>query len=316
MKNFKKFDFTGFDTTALSDYLNANADLFLHKIVMDTTEASYYRVMPNIKFGELIPIFDTGSIDNIAFPGTSCSFSGGTIVLEQVELKVCQINIQKNYCYDELNRTLLSIRLAPGSYVESNIPMEEAFMNDISRKANVYMSRQFWGATTAVDGCSGLIEQLTGATLSGSVIDITYSAMSAANATTVVDGYITALPDPLKPVTTILALNHSDFQALQLSLRNQNLFHFNPETYVAGEMAVRIPFTNVIAISTELGNIPNGVNKAVLTNPENFMYGTDLLSDFQNPIAWYSQDFQEQRLKLAAKIGAACVFGSQVVLAK
>jgi len=315
MKNFKNFDFS-FDTTALSDYLNSNADLFLHKIVMDTTEASYYRVMPNIKFGELIPIFDTGSINTIAFPGTSCSFTGGTIVLDEVELKVCQINIQKNYCYDELNRTLLSIRLAPGSYVESNIPMEEAFMNDISRKANVYMSRQFWGARTAVDGCSGLIEQLTGATLSGSVVNTTYTAMTASNATSVVDGYITKLPDALKPVTTILALNHSDFQALQLSLRNQNLFHFNPETYVAGEMAVRIPFTNVIAISTELGNIPNGVNKAVLTNPENFMYGTDLLSDFQNPIAWYSQDFQEQRLKLAAKIGAAVAFASQVVLAK
>jgi|LakMenE01Jun11ns_1017448.scaffolds.fasta_scaffold9913395_1 hypothetical protein len=315
MKNFKNFDFS-FDTTAMSDYLNSNADLFLHKIVMDTTEASYYRVLPNIKFGELIPIFDTGSIDTIAFPGTSCAFTGGTVVLEEVELKVCQYNIQKDYCYDELNRTILSIRLAPGSYVESNIPMEEAFMNDISRKANVYMSRKFWGAKSAVDGCSGLIEQLTGATLSGSVVNTTYTAMSASNATSVVDGYITKLPDALKPVTTILALNHSDFQALQLSLRNQNLFHFNPETYVAGEMAIRIPFTNVIAISTELGNVANGVNKAVLTNPENFMYGTDLLSDFQNPIAWYSQDFQQQRIKLAAKLGAAVAFASQVVLAK
>jgi hypothetical protein len=315
MKNLKNYDFS-FNTAGLSDYLNANADLFLHRIVMDTTEAQYYRVMPNIKFGELIPVFDTGAIDTIAFPGNSCAFTGGTIALDEVELKVCQYNIQKDYCYDELNRTILSIRLAPGSYVESNVPMEEAFMNDISRKANVYMSRKFWGSTSASDGCSGVIEQLTGATLSGSVVNITYTAMNPTNATTIVDSYIDSLPDPLKPVTTILALNHSDFQALQLSLRNQNLFHFNPDDYVAGQMAVRIPFTNVIAISTELGNTPLGVNKAVLTNPENFMYGTDLMSDFQNPIAWYSQDFQQQRIKLAAKLGAAVAFGSQVVLAK
>ena len=315
MKNLKNFDFS-FDTNAMSDFLNANADLFLHKIVMDTTEAQYYRVMPNIKYGELIPVFETGDIDSIAFPGNSCSFTGGTIVLNEVELKVCQYNIQKDYCYDDIQRTILSIRLAPGSYVESNIPMEEAFMNDISRKANVYMSRKFWGATSAVDGCSGLIEQLTGATLSGSVVDVTYTSMTPANSVSVTNQYIEALPDALKPVTTILALNHSDFQALQLGLRDQNLFHYNPDDYVAGQMAVRIPFTNVVAISTELGNVANGVNKAVLTNPENFFYGTDLLSDFQNPIAWYSQDFQQQRIKLAAKLGAAVAFGSQVVLAK
>jgi hypothetical protein len=263
----------------------------------------------------LIPVFETGDIDNIAFPGNSCSFTGGTITLEERELKVCQYNIQKNYCYDELNRTILSIRLAPGSYVESNVPMEEAFMNDISRKANVYMSRKFWGATTAVDGCSGVIEQLTGATFSGSVVPVTYTAMTSSNATDVADSYIESLPDALKPVTTILALNHSDFQALQLSLRNQNLFHYNPEQLASGMMAVQIPFTNVIAISTELGNTAVGAGKAVLTNPENLMYGTDLMSDFQNPIAWYSLDFQEQRIKLAAKLGAAIGFGSQVVLA-
>jgi hypothetical protein len=314
MKNLKNYNFD-FDTAGLSDYLNANADLFLHRIVMDTVEAQYYRVLPNIKFGELIPLFETGSIDTIATPGNSCSFSGGTIVLAERELKVCQYNIQKAYCYDELNRTILSIRLAPGSYVESNIPMEEAFMNDISRKANVYMSRQFWGATTAVDGCSGVVEQLTGATFSGSVTPVGYTAMTAANATTIADAYISALPDALKPVTTILALNHSDFQALQLSLRNQNLFHYNPETLASGMMAVQIPFTNVIAISTELGNTAVGAGKAVLTNPENLMYGTDLMSDFQNPIAWYSQDFQEQRIKLATKLGAAVAFGEQVVLA-
>jgi hypothetical protein len=193
--------------------------------------------------------------------------------------------------------------------------MEEAFMNDISRKANVYMSRQFWGATTAVDGCSGVVEQLTGATFSGSVTPVGYTAMTASNATTIADAYISALPDALKPVTTILALNHSDFQALQLSLRNQNLFHYNPETLASGMMAVQIPFTNVIAISTELGNTAVGAGKAVLTNPENLMYGTDLMSDFQNPIAWYSQDFQEQRIKLATKLGAAVAFGEQVVLA-
>ena len=41
---------------------------------MDTTEAQVYKVMPGIKFGELIPVFETGNIDTIAYAGTSCEF--------------------------------------------------------------------------------------------------------------------------------------------------------------------------------------------------------------------------------------------------
>ena len=309
MKNLKNFSFD-FDTNGMSDYLNANADELLHKIVIDTTESQVYKVMPGIKFGELIPVFETGAIDSIAFPGNSCEFTGGTITLTEVELKVCQFNIQKSWCLDELNRTILSIRLAPGSYNESNAAMEEAFAADISKKANVYLSRQFWNGEVAETGCSGIIEQLESAALSGDVVNITYTAMTPTNAIAVSDSYITNLPDALKPVTTIMALNHSDFQALQLGLRNENLFHFNPVTLANGQMMIQIPFTNVMAISCEIGS-----GKAVLTNPDNFLYGTDLLSDITSPISWYSLDFQQVRLKLAAKLGSAVAFGSQVVYA-
>ena len=107
-----------------------------------------------------------------------------------------------------------------------------------------------------------------------------------------------------------MALNHQDFQALQLALRNQNLFNFNPITLANGQMAIQIPFTNVMAISCEIGS-----GKMVLTNSENLLYGTDLLSDISSPISWYSLDFQQTRLKLAMKIGAAVGIPSQVVIA-
>jgi len=305
MKNLKNFNFD-FDTTGMVDYLNANADLLLHKIVMDTIESSTYKVVPNIKYGELIPVYETGDINSIAFPGTSCSFTGGTIELTERELKVCQYNIQKNWCDDELNRTIMSVRLSPGSYPPNLAPsVEESFMADIAKKASVYASRKFWGAETATDGCSGVIEQLE------KTINKTYTAMTISNATSVADQYILALPAPLKVINTIMALNHNDFQALQLALRNQNLFNFNPVTLENGQMAIQIPFTNVIAISCE---IPAGY--MVLTNAENLMMGTDLLSDISSPISWYSYDFQQTRLKLAMKIGSAVGIPSQVVFAK
>ena len=306
----KKFNFD-FDTTAMSDYLNANADLLLHKIVMDTIEAQMYKVVPNIKFGELIPVFNTGDIDTIAYPGNGCSFTGGTIAMSEVELRVCQYVIEKSWCPADLDRTIMSIRLAPGSYNESvGAATEEAFIADISKKANVYASRRFWNSTQAVEGCSGVIEQLESPAISGDVINVGYTALTPSNAISLTNSYLLNLPDPLKVVPTIMALTHSDFQALQLALRDQNLFNFNPVTLQNGQMAIQIPFTNTIAISCEIA-----AGHMVLTNPENLMYGTDLLSDIQNPVSWWSNDFQQVRLKLAMKLGAAVAFGSQVVYA-
>jgi hypothetical protein len=309
----KKFAFD-FDTAGLSDYLNANADLLLSKIVLDTTEAQYYKVVPDIKFGSLIPVYETGDIDGLAYPGNGCQFSGGTITLEERELKVCQYNIEKSWCDDDLNRTIMSIRLKPGSYQPNlDASVEEAFMNDIAKKANIYASRKFWGATSAEDGCSGIIEQLESPALSGSVVNITYSALTGVNvsvATEIVDQYYLSLPANLKTTTTILSLNHSDFTALQIALRNQNLFNFNPVEMTNGMMALQYPFTNMIVISTE---IPSGY--ATLTNAENFMMGTDLLSDISSPVSWFSLDFQQTRLRLSMKLGAAIGFASQVVFA-
>jgi hypothetical protein len=310
MKNLKNFNFD-FDTTGMVDYLNANSDLLLSKIVIDTIESSTYKLVPNIKFGELIPVYETGAIDDIAFPGNSCSFTGGTIELLERELKVCQYNIQKNWCDDELNRTILSIRLSPGSYPPNLAPsVEEAFMNDIAKKASVYASRKFWNAETATDGCSGVIEQLESASFSAETIKRSFTAMTPSNAVAVSDAYILALPAPLKVINTIMALNHNDFQALQLALRNQNLFNFNPITLANGQMAIQIPFTNTIAISCEIA-----AGYMILTNAENLMMGTDLLSDISSPISWYSLDFQQTRLKLAMKIGSAVGIPSQVVIA-
>ena len=311
MKNLKDYSFD-FNTAGLSDYLQANADMLIQKIVLDTTEAQYYKVMPNIKFGELIPVAETGDIDSIAFNGTGCNtFTGGTITLTEVELRTCPWTIEKSWCPADLDRTIMSVRLAPGSYNENvGAGFEEAITNDITKKANVFMSRQFWNGTASGSGCSGILEQLQSASLSGSVVNVPYTSLTISNSVDVVNSYVLSLPDNLKTTTTILSLNHSDFQAYQLGLVASNLYHFDPITLANGAMAIQVPFTNTIAISTEIA-----AGYATLTNPENFFYGTDLMSDITSPVAWWSNDFQQHRMKLSVKLGSAVGIASQVVLA-
>jgi len=313
----KKYSFD-FNTAGMVDFLNANADLLLHKIVMDTTEAQYMKVLPGIKYGELVPVFETGAIDGIATLGNGCGeFSTGTgttITMTEVELKVASYQIEKSWCEADLNNTIMSVRLRPGSYGEEvGGGFEQAIMDDVSKKANVFASRKIWGATSGVDGVSGLIEQLQSPSISGSVVNVSYSAITAnAAGVNVVNSYVLNLPDPLKTVPTILWLNHSDFQAYQLALVAANLYHFDPIQLANGQMAIRVPFTNTIAVSCEIGAVGS---YAVVSNYDNLLLGTDLLSDITSPISWYSQDFGQYRMKLVMKIGAAVAFGSQVVFA-
>ncbi len=313
----KKYNFD-FNTAGMVDFLNANADLLLHKIVMDTTEAQYSKVIPGVKYGELVPVFETGAIDSIATLGNGCgefsTTSATTITMTEVELKVASYQIEKSWCEADLNNTIMSVRLRPGSYNEEvGGGFEQAIMDDVSKKANVFASRKFWGATTAVEGTSGVIEQLQSAALSGSVVNVNYTAITANQAgVNVVNSYVLSLPDALKVVPTILWLSHADFQAYQLALVAANLYHFDPITLANGAMAIRVPFTNTIAVSCEIGSVGS---YSVLTNPDNLLLGTDLLSDLTAPISWYSQDFGTYRMKLVMKLGSAVAFGSQVVFA-
>jgi len=310
--NFKQFNFAA-DTSAMSDYMNANADLLLSRIIMDTTEANTYRVIPGIKYAELIPVFDSGDIDTLGYKGNGCStFTGGTETMSEVELKVSPYTFEKSYCEGELNQTILSVRMRPGSYNIDLPSLTEAFMADLAKKANVFMSRKFWGATSAADGFSGVIEQLQSATCSASTNNITYTALTSANAIAVVDAYVSAIPDALKSVPTILAVSHADFQAYALALRNSNLYWFDPSTLKEGQMEIQVPFTNTKIVSTEIGSAGS---YAVISTSEGLMMGTDLLSDVSSPISWISQDFAQLRMKLVCKVGAAVPFCDQVVFA-
>jgi len=310
--NLKSFNFAA-DVSSMSDYMNANADLLLSRIVMDTTEASTYRVIPGIKYAELIPTFDSGSIDTLGYRGNGCStFTGGTETMGEVELKVSPYTFEKSYCEAELNQTILSIRMRPGSYNIDLPELTDAFMTDLAKKANVFISRKFWGGTSATDGFSGIIEQLQSATCSAATQNITYTAMTASNALDVADAYIQALPDELKSVPTTLAVSHGDFQAFALALRNSNLFNFDPNTLKDGVYEIQVPFTSTKIIASEIGSAGS---YAVLSTNDNLMMGTDLLSDVSSPISWVSQDFGQLRMKLVTKVGAAVAFCDEVVFA-
>lgn len=298
MSDLRKEKFS-FDISAMSDYVAANETELLTKIVIGSNLAEVVSVFPNIKNAELVPIFDTGDINTIAATG-HCSNTFGDITMTEKQLTVCDYQINKGYCPEQLATTIMGMRLQPGSYNETT-GAEEAFINDMAAKAAVFTERKFWQATSASDCASGINEQLDNA--SASTVNVTYTAMTPSNALTVADTYIQNLPDALQFSPTTLFLNRGDYQALLLALRDANFFAYTVEGQTQMPGAVMIPATNTMAVSSEIGS-----GRALLTYGRNLAYGCDLLTDSSNADAWWSRDNKQYRIAVQWRAGGVVFF--------
>lgn len=298
MSNLRKEKFS-FDISGMSDYIQANETELLTKIVIGSNMTEFVSVFPEIKNSEYVPVFDTGVIDSIATSG-HCSTNFGDITLTEKELRVCDWNIQKGYCPEALSKTIMGMRLQPGSY-NSTTGAEERFIEDLVQKAAVFTERQVWQASSGDTCTSGINEQLDAA--SASTVNVTYSAMTPSNALSIVDTYVTNLPDALQFTPTVLFLNRGDYQSLLLALRDANFFHYSVEGQLDSPGSVMIPATSVVAVSSEIGS-----GRALLTYGQNIAYGTDLLTDAANADSWFSKDNKQYRISIQWRAGATVFF--------
>lgn len=297
MENYK-FSFVN----NMADFVKANETELLTKLVIGTSVADYVSIFPNIKHAEKVPAFDTGSIDSIVSTG-HCSTTFGDITMTEKTLTVCDYNIQKGYCPESLAKTIMGLRMQAGSYNEElGGGAEERFIEDLVAKAAVFNERKFFQAD-ASDCSLGINAQLDAA--SASTVNVTYTAMTPSNAIEVAQTYVLALPEALKYNSTVMFLNRSDFQALVLGLLNANYYNpqYDPSGALISPMALQIPATNTLAISSEIGS-----GRALLTYGTNLAMGTDVLTDSAQAASWWSADNQEYRLSMKWRMGSLVFF--------
>ena len=295
MENYK-FSFVN----NMADFVKANETELLTKLVIGTSVADYVSIFPNIKHAEKVPAFETGDIDSIVSTG-HCSTTFGDITMTEKTLTVCDYNIQKGYCPESLAKTIMGLRMQAGSYNEET-GAEERFIEDLVAKAAVFNERKFFQAD-ASDCALGINAQLDAA--SASTVNVAYTAMTPSNAITVAQTYVVNLPEALKYNSTVLFLNRSDFQALILGLLNANYYNpqYDPSGAVIAPMAVQLPATNTLVVSSEIGS-----GRALLTYGQNLAMGTDVLTDSAQAASWWSADNQEYRLSMKWRMGSLVFF--------
>lgn len=297
MENYK-FSFVN----NMADFVKANETELLTKLVIGTSVADYVSIFPNIKHAEKVPAFETGDIDSIVSTG-HCSTTFGDITMTEKTLTVCDYNIQKGYCPESLAKTIMGLRMQAGSYNEElGGGAEERFIEDLVAKAAVFNERKFFQAD-ASDCALGINAQLDAA--SASTVNVTYTAMTPSNAIEVAQTYVTNLPEALKYNATVMFLNRGDFQALILGLLNANYYNpqYDPSGAVIAPMAVQLPATNTLCVSSEIGS-----SRALVTYGQNLAMGTDVLTDSAQAASWWSADNQEYRLSMKWRMGSLVFF--------
>lgn len=284
----------------MADFVKANETELLTKLVIGTSVADYVSIFPNIKHAEKVPAFETGDIDSIVSTG-HCSTTFGDITMTEKTLTVCDYNIQKGYCPESLAKTIMGLRMQAGSYNEE-VGAEERFIEDLVAKAAVFNERKFFQAD-ASDCSLGINAQLDAA--SASTVNVTYTAMTPSNAIEVAQTYVLALPEALKYNNTVLFVNRSDFQALILGLLNANYYNpqYDPSGAVIAPMAVQLPATNTLVVSSEIG-----AGRALATYGQNLAMGTDVLTDSAQAATWWSADTQQYRISMKWRMGSLVFF--------
>jgi hypothetical protein len=90
-----------------------------------------------------------------------------------------------------------------------------------------------------------------------------------------------------------------------LGLLNENYYNpqYDPSGAIISPMAVALPATNTICVSSEVGT-----GRGVLTYGQNLALGTDLMTDSAQASTWWSADDQNYKISMKWRMGSTVFY--------
>lgn len=298
----------------LTAYVDENKMALIKKAVLGGRTLRFITVQPDIKSSATINIINS----NLVAQAGACGWSeNGTTILSQQELSVCPLKVNEAICLDTLEQYYTQKMMQPGSYNEQ-IPFEEIFASEKADKINALIDDLIWKGNTATGSgnlalCNGFV-RLAGQTFSGSVVTVTASTFTSANAVSYVDSLNAAIPTDILDMDDLtLFCGYDYYRIYALALRNANLFHYTGAENQGEDYSQPIPGSNVKIVAVRG---LNGTGRFFLSSASNFYFGTDLLSDAEEFQIFYSADFDEVRFRSKWKQGVQFAFPEFVVYGK
>lgn len=299
-----------FDLNGLAAYTDEHSLPLIKRTVLGGKTLQYISVQPGVQSSTAINIIDT----DLVIAAGSCGFNAqGTTSLSQRDIKVTPLKVNEALCPDDLEKYYTQVSMKPGSYNE-DIPFEQIYTEMKADKIAENIELNIWKGQnanfTGVTEFEGFIELLDG---EADVIDGNTSAatgVSASNVITVVEDMAQAIHgDLIESENLIVFAGYDLYRMYARAIRNANLFHIQGDEAQAGMFSMYIPGTNVRLVATKG---LNGTNMMFASIADNFVFGTDLLNDYENFDMWYSKDNQEVRFVAKWKAGVQVAFPEMI----
>lgn len=305
----EKFDY---DVSGLAAYVDEQRESLIVRAVTEATTLQYITIQEGIKGSEELKLMD----DSIVYQTGDCTMtaSGDTVFTDRA-IAVETLGYMKSFCNKDLAGFWTQLGLRPGAMAEDQtLPFEQQIIDYLLRLHARELDSLIWkGNKTTGTGnlafMNGYREFLTTA---NGCVDLNTSAVATLSASNAYDVFYEAFentPANIAEQTDFLSFcGRESFNFLIKNLVDLNFFHYSP-AQIATLSEVIVPGTNMRVIKT---NGLNGLDNIYTGRASEFVFGTDLRSDFDNFELWYSQDDDLLYIRSKFRAGVQVPFLNQI----
>jgi hypothetical protein len=305
----QKFDY---DVSGLAAYVDEQREDLITRSVTEAKTLRYITIQEGIKGSEEIKLLD----DTLTYQAGDCEMTpAGDTVFTDRAIAVETLGFMKSFCNKDLAGFWTQLGLRPGAMAEDkNLPFEQQIIDYLLKLHSRELDSLIWKGNKATG--TGNLQWMNGyrqfLTTGNGCVNLNTSSTASISASNAYDVFYESFENTPANIAEsadfVCFTGRENFNFLIKDLVDQNFFHYSPAA-IATMDEVIVPGTNMRVVKV---NGLNGLDNIYTGRASEFVFGTDLRSDFDNFELWYSQDDDVLYLRSKFRAGVQVPFLNQI----
>ena len=312
LKSFIKTKFD-YDVADLAPYVDSQKDVLLTRQVSEARTLSLIATQTGIKGSETLKLLD----DSIVYQAGGCEMApAGDTVFTDRNIEVEKIGFMKGFCNSDLEGLWTQLALQPGAMAEDKqLPFEAQITNYLLSLHARELDKLIWRGNKSTG--TGNLQWINGfsqfLTVANGCVDLNTGSLASLTVGNTYEAFLDAY-EAMQAVNADLTENPEAtfFCGVEtLTKLRRNMINLNLYAKATDEDA----FTQMLFGTTKTIEAVTGLNGTsdfYFGKKSEFIFGTDLESDFDNFELWYSQDDDKLYLRSKFRAGTQVPFLNQI----
>ena len=311
LKKFIKSKFD-YDVSGLAAYVDEQREDLITRSVTEAKTLRYVTIQEGVKGSQEIKLLD----DSIEYQAGDCEMTpAGDTVFTDRAIAVETLGYMKRFCQKDLDGFWTQLALRPGASAEDkSLPFEAQITNYLLQLHALELDKLIWRGNKATG--TGNLQWMNGyrqfLTTGNGCVNLNSSSTASIDASNAYDVFYECFsntPEAVAESTDFVCFTgRENFNFLMKNLVDLNFFHYSPAQIATMEEII-VPGTDMRVVKVPglntLDNIYTG-------KASQFVFGTDLSSDFDNYDLWYSQDDDVIYVRSKFRAGVQVPFLDQI----